>query len=102
MVAAELAHYVLSPTHPKEQARLCAGGFRDSTRIASGSPEMWRDICMANRENLSRVLGVLIDSLAKFRHTLDAGEGAAMEAFFRAAKERRDRWGESAANASTE
>ncbi len=58
VVAAELANYVLSPVHPKEQAMLCATGFRDTTRIASGSPEMWRDIALANRKNLARVLGV--------------------------------------------
>src|SRR5207237_2273082 len=63
VVAAELANYVLSPVHPKEQAMLCANGFRDTTRIASGSPEMWRDISLANRKNLARVLGVFIEDL---------------------------------------
>jgi len=63
VVAAELSNYVLSPVHPKEQALLCANGFRDTTRIASGSPEMWRDICLANRRNLARVLGVFIEDL---------------------------------------
>jgi prephenate dehydrogenase len=56
-VAAGLANYVLSPMHPKEQAMLCATGFQDTTRVAGGSPEMWRDICLANRKNLARVLG---------------------------------------------
>lgn len=92
VIAAELAHYVLSPAHPREQAKLCAGGFRDTTRIASGSPEMWRDICLANRKNLSRVLGVFMESLEEFRHTLDSGDGAAIEEFFQKAKERRDNW----------
>ena len=92
VVAAELAHYVLSPAHPKEQGKLCAGGFRDSTRIASGSPEMWRDICLANHKNLSRVLGVFIESLEEFRHTLDSKDAVALEEFFQKAKERRDDW----------
>jgi prephenate dehydrogenase len=70
VVAAELANYVLSPVHPKEQAMLCANGFRDTTRIASGSAEMWRDISLANRHNLARVLGVFIEDLQEFRLAL--------------------------------
>lgn len=92
VVAAELANYVLSPSLPKEQALLCAGGFRDTTRIASGSPEMWRDIAYANRANLSKVLGVFIDDLRELQHSLDDGNIAAIEEFFRHAKERRDKW----------
>jgi prephenate dehydrogenase len=92
VVAAELANYVLSPLHPKEQAVLCANGFRDTTRIASGSPEMWRDIALANRENLSRVLGVFIEDLEEFRHSLENGDAKAIEEFFEKAKQRRDGW----------
>ena len=92
VVAAELANYVLSPVHPKEQSALCANGFRDTTRIAAGSPEMWRDIALANRKNLSRVLGVFIEDLEEFRHALDNGNVGAIEEFFQKAKERRDEW----------
>lgn len=90
VVAASLANYVLSPAHPREQSELCAGGFRDTTRVASGSPEMWRDIALANRRHLSRVLGVFIEDLSEFRHALDAGDATALEEFFRQAKTRRD------------
>ncbi len=92
VVAAELANYVLSPVHPKEQAELCAGGFRDSTRIASSSPEMWRDIALANRGNLARVLGVFIEDLQEFQHALESGDAKGLEEFFVKAKERRDGW----------
>jgi prephenate dehydrogenase len=92
VVAAELANYVLSPVHPKEQAVVCANGFRDTTRIASGSPEMWRDIAMANRENLGRVLGVFIEDLQEFRLALESGDVKAIEEFFEKAKQRRDKW----------
>jgi prephenate dehydrogenase len=92
VVAAELANYVLSPVHPKEQAMLCANGFRDTTRIASGSPEMWRDICLANRVNLARVLGVFIEDLHEFQIALNNGDTKAVEEFFSQAKERRDKW----------
>jgi prephenate dehydrogenase len=92
VIAAELASYVLSPLHPKDQALLCANGFRDTTRIAAGSPEMWRDIVLANRENLARVLGVFIEGLQEFRHALEIGDVAAIEQLFSAAKQRRDAW----------
>jgi prephenate dehydrogenase len=92
VVAAELANYVLSPAHPPEQAQVCASGFRDTTRVASGSPEMWRDIALGNAANLSRVLGVFIDDLREFQHALDTKNAAAIEEFFKHAKERRDAW----------
>lgn len=92
VIAAELANYVLSPTHAKEQALLCANGFRDTTRIASGSPEMWRDISLANQKNLSRILGVYIEGLEEFRHVLDSGDTKAIEEFFEKARQRRDDW----------
>ncbi len=92
IVAAELANYVLSPAHPKEQATVCATGFRDTTRIASGSPEMWRDIAIANRKNLSRVLGVFIEDLEEFRLALENSDVKLIEEFFEKAKQRRDEW----------
>jgi prephenate dehydrogenase len=92
VVASELANYVLSPVHPKEQGILCANGFRDTTRIASGSPEMWRDISLANRKNLARVLGVFIEDLQEFQLALENQDVKAIEEFFIQAKERRDAW----------
>lgn len=92
VVAAELANYVLSPAHPKEQALVCANGFKDTTRIASGSPEMWRDISMANRKNLGRVLGVFIEDLQEFQLALEREDVQAVEEFFTKAKQRRDQW----------
>lgn len=93
VVAAALANYVLSPVHPPEQALLCASGFRDTTRVAGGAPEIWRDIALANRQHLSRVLGVYLEDLAEFRHALDSGDTAGVEEFFVQAWRRREAWG---------
>jgi prephenate dehydrogenase len=95
IVAAELANYVLSPAHSKEQEDVCANGFRDTTRIASGSPEMWRDIVMANRKNLLRVLGVFIEDLEEFAIAIEKEDAKAVQEFFENAKQRRDKWCES-------
>jgi len=102
VVAAELASYVLSPALPKHQAQLCATGFRDMTRIASGSPEMWRDISVANREQLARVLGVFIEDLQEFQLALNNGDVKTIEEFFVKAKQRRDEWCAQTASPSPE
>ena len=102
VVAAELANYVLSPAHPKQQAMLCANGFRDTTRIASGSPGMWRDIALANRKNLARVLGVFVEDLQEFKLALENGDEKLVEEFFEKAKQRRDAWSGQNASPSPE
>ena len=102
VVAAELANYVLSPAHPKEQAMVCATGFRDSTRIAAGSPEVWRDIAMANQKNLARVLGVFIEDMQEFQLALERGDAKMIEEFFSKAKQRREQWSQDSSGASTE
>lgn len=92
VAAATLANLVLDPKHPKPQSLLCANGFRDTTRIASGSPEMWRDIAMANRKNLSRALDRFIRELKNFQNTLNHGDEKSAEKFFERGKQRRDAW----------
>lgn len=69
-----------------------AGGFRDFTRIASSNPEMWREICLDNREALLASLGAFEGRLAELRLWVEKGDGAALEAAFRKAKEGRDGW----------
>jgi len=102
VVAAVLVHCVLDPALPEAQARLCANGFRDTTRVASGSPEMWRDIALANRDNLARVLDGFVGNLEAFRRLLENGQAAALEEFFVQAKQRRDAWCAAGASPSPE
>lgn len=102
LVAAQLAHGVLDPALPREQPMVCATGFRDTTRIASGSPEMWRDIALANRPNLIRGLDELMAGLLSLRQSVDRGDAEAIEAFLREAKRRRDAWKSTGASPSSE
>jgi prephenate dehydrogenase len=95
VLAAQLASLVLSPDCPSAQGALCANGFRDTTRIASGSPEMWRDIALANRKNLTQALRTFMLGLEDFNRALEAGDAQAIAAFFETAKQRRDNWSES-------
>ena len=92
VAAAALAGLVLNPASPEAQAALCANGFRDTTRIASGSPEMWRDIALANRKNLSQSVDAFVGELKKFQTVLKKGDTKAVEKFFATAKDRRDNW----------
>jgi prephenate dehydrogenase len=92
LLAATLANLVLDPKLPKDQAVLCATGFRDTTRIASGSPEMWRDIALTNRKYLGRTLARFVADLGKFQAALKRGDARAIAKYFETAKLRRDNW----------
>jgi prephenate dehydrogenase len=69
-----------------------AGGFRDFTRIASSHPEMWRDICVANRGPLLAELDRYAEKLRMLRPLLERGDGAALEQLFAEARAARERW----------
>lgn len=92
IVAAELARYVLDPSWPAQQSELCATGFRDATRIASGSPEMWCDISLANRVNLIQELKGLTERLHRFQTALEKSDEDAIRCFFEEARRRREAW----------
>lgn len=72
-----------------------ASGFRDFTRIAASSPEMWRDICMANRDALSKELQTYIAELNQMSAMLAAGDAAQLEQIFSTARKLRAGWVES-------
>lgn len=69
-----------------------AGGFRDFTRIAGSHPEMWRDICLANRKALLAELKSYGGELERVKRMLARGDGRALEALFAGARDARDRW----------
>ena len=71
--------------------RYAAGGFRDFTRIASSSPVMWRDICIANREALSAMLGRFSVELTDLAQAIRLGDGNYLLEVFERAKAARDR-----------
>lgn len=76
----------------REMQPLAATGFRDVTRLASGSAEMHRDICMTNRPALSHWLGQVSAVLDELRAQLAAGDEQAVAAFFAQAHEQREAW----------
>jgi len=79
-----------SPSWPK-MAKLAATGFRDLTRLASGNPEMSRDICLTNREPILHWIDEYIKELEEFRRLVGEG-GQEMEQAFIRARQGRERW----------
>ena len=72
--------------------RYAAGGFRDFTRIASSDPQMWHDICLANRDALVPVLEHFSDDLVEAIEAVRRGDSEAIKALFTRAKALRDRY----------
>ncbi len=72
--------------------RFAAGGFRDFTRIAGSSPEMWRDIALANRGALVTELDAYLDALQILRQAIDAGNADALLKIFSRARSAREHW----------
>ena len=69
-----------------------ASGFRDFTRIAGSSPEMWRDIALANRSALLGELDAYMAQLSQIRALLDQGDGPGLEKTFASAQAARQAW----------
>lgn len=69
---------------------IAAGGFKDITRIASSSPEMWQQICLTNAKNISSLLERYIQDLTAFKKELDVGESDRLYRFFDQAREYRE------------
>ena len=90
LLAFALVHDVASRENSAQLFSYAAGGFRDFTRIASSHPEMWRDICVANRDRLLTELASFEAKLAQLKPLLS--EGAALERFFAEARDARNRW----------
>lgn len=101
LLASQLVNFTLTNNSPN-QSLLCATGFRDTTRIASGSSEMWRDIALANRGQLSKTLRQFTRDLLKLQKLVQAGDKKALGQFFKRAKQRRDAWCNKAGYASPE
>jgi prephenate dehydrogenase len=78
--------------------RFAAGGFRDFTRIASSSPQMWHDICLNNREALLKMVGRFSAELATLAAAIERGDGEAILQTFERAKAARDSYCETHIN----
>lgn len=72
------------------------GGFRDFTRIAASSPEMWRDICVANKTALLKEIATYQTVLAHLKGQIEREDGDGLERIFARASKVRSEWGTAA------
>ncbi len=100
IVASSLVNLVRdSDSGDSMMKRLAAGGFKDITRIASSSPEMWEQICMTNSQNLSHILKQYIDSLTCVARQLEANDSQAIYRLFETSRDYRDTFAQKAKGA---
>jgi prephenate dehydrogenase len=91
-----VAFALVSMLAKKPNARTLLGysgaGLRDTVRIAGSSPEMWRDICISNRDALLELLDAYTDEVEEARAAIERGDGPALERMFEGARTARQRW----------
>ena len=91
VLASALVNAVLAKPRAGENDFL-GTGFRDTTRLASGSPAMWRDIALDNAESIAAALDELQAEVSDLKEALGARDSAALEKFFAEGKKHRDDW----------
>ena len=85
VVAAALVNVAMS-----DSLAVAGAGFRDTTRVASGDPRMWADVCLENRERLLEAIGHLENELRTLRGVLAKGDEDELLAWLESAKAIRD------------
>lgn len=91
VIASTLVNFVKNSDDEKELLKhIAAGGFRDITRIASSSPEMWESILMENREEMLNTLDQYMEELRQVREQIEKSKGEEILRFFSSAKNYRD------------
>jgi prephenate dehydrogenase len=92
LLAFALVSEIASRENSHDLFSFAAGGFRDFTRIAGSSPEMWRDIALQNKEALLAEIDRYGARLAVFRELIERGDGPALERLMREARGARASW----------
>lgn len=90
VISASLVNMVQGKDTDGTMKSLAAGGFKDITRIASSSPEMWQSICLSNTDSMLAFIHVFQNCLADFETALLHKEADSLLHFFETAKDYRD------------
>lgn len=94
IIAAELTNLVKDKdTDDNLMKTLAANGFKDTTRIAASSPEMWQQICMTNTNNITNLLDEYINRLVEVRDRIKEGDGEFVYELFAKSRKYRNEFG---------
>jgi prephenate dehydrogenase len=85
-----LAAAALARTITEQQGMFAGGGFVDTTRVASGDPRLWRDICESNTSEVCQSVDELIHELFRLRRLLECEDYQGLQQYLQEAKDRRD------------
>ena len=92
VLAFALVDYIAAQANAEQLFEFAASGFRDYTRIAGSSPEMWRDICLANREALMQQIGGYEQELARIKAMIATNDAAGLATLFERARHARQNY----------
>jgi prephenate dehydrogenase len=92
VMATMLVHVTTQANSWREMSALAAGGYRDTTRLASGDVTMHRDIMMTNRDSLVRWIDVMVSELSDLKKVVQDGNQDAITNYLTTAKQARDEW----------
>jgi prephenate dehydrogenase len=92
LIAFAMINSIQSQEHGKDYLALAGPGFRDFTRIAASDPQMWRDILIANREELLAQSKIFQQTLQSLEQLISSGSGDALESVLGQASETRANW----------
>lgn len=92
MLAFSLVDTLSKMNDKQEIFKYAAGGFLDFTRIASSSPDMWQDICVANADSLVDVIEKFQTDLSDLSKAIKAGDKEKISRIFTRAKKARDQF----------
>ena len=93
VLAYALMNHVADSNLSDDKFAMAGAGFRDFTRIAAASPEMWRDVCLNNREAILHDLDVYLAHVQQLRDKIAASDGDEILSDFTRASEKRLAWG---------
>jgi len=92
LIAFAMINGLNSQAHGRDYMALAGPGFRDFTRIAASDPQMWRDILLANREELLAQSKIFQQTLQSLEQLISSGSGDALESQIRQASQTRAKW----------